>query len=339
VAFVLAVVAIATVAYMDAGWSFADSIYMVLLTVYTVGYGEVHPVDTPYLHGVTIATMVFGCTGMILVTGFLVQALTLTQLQQLLGVNRVKSDIDKLEGHVIICGFGRIGSMLAKDLAAAGIAFVILERSDESFAEARARGYLALRGDATDEALLLAAGLGRARILATVVPDDAANVFITLSARNLNPGLQVIARGEAPTTQKKLIQAGADKVVLPTHIGAERISEMILFPETARFVSGSERMRDFEMVLRDLGLDMEVVVAREGSAAAGLSIADLERRGGGAFFVVQINHHGGEVTTRPPRHARVATGDSLLLVTRDSSALSAIFAAPATRPRAGRAVY
>jgi voltage-gated potassium channel Kch len=325
VAFVLVVVGLATLAYMAAGWSFADAIYMVLLTVYTVGYGEVHPIASPYLHAVTVATMVFGCTGMILVTSVLVQALTASQIQQLLGSNRVKSDIEKLKGHVIVCGFGRIGVMLAKDLAAGGVAFVILERGDKRFAEARDLGYLAIQGDATDETVLVAA--------------DAANVFITLSARGLNRGLQVIARGEAPSTQSKLIQAGADKVVLPTHIGAERIAEMILFPETARFIRGSERMRDFEKVLRDLGLEMEVVVVRDGSAAAGATIADLEQRGKGAFFVVQINRHGGETVTRPPPGTLVTVGDGLVVVGRNGSNLNAIFTAPAARPRAGRTTY
>ncbi len=339
VGFVLAVVAVATGAYMRAGWSFGDALYMVLLTVYTVGYGEVRPVDTPYLHWVTVATMILGCTGMILVTGALVQALTISQIQQLLGSNRVKNDIDKLKGHVIVCGFGRIGLMLAKDLAAGGAAFVILERGDKRFAEARELGYLAIQGDATDEAALVAAGVARARILATVLPDDAANVFITLSARSLNPALEIIARGEAPSTETKLVQAGADRVVLPTHIGAERIAEMILFPETARFIRGSERMRDFEKVLRDLGLSMEVVVAREGSAAAGATIEALEGRGRGAFFVVQINHRDGEVVTRPGPATVVAAGDGLVVVSRSGGELNAVFSAPAERPRAGRTVY
>ncbi len=339
VAFVVAVVAAATLAYMGAGWSFADAIYMVLLTVYTVGYGEVHPISTSYLHAVTIATMVFGCTGMILVTSVLVQALTASQIQQLLGSNRVKSDIEKLKGHVIVCGFGRMGVMLAKDLAVAGVAFVILEREDKRFAEARALGYLALQGDATDETVLVGAGVEHARILATVLPDDAANVFITLSARGLNPGLQVIARGEAPSTQGKLIQAGADTVVLPTHIGAERIAEMILFPETARFIRGSERMRDFEKVLTDLGLEIEVVVVREGSAAVGATVADLEQRGKGAFFVVQINRQNGESVTRPPGNAQVAVGDGLVVVGRNGSNFSTVFTSPAARPKAGRTTY
>ena len=339
VVFVLVVVALATVAYMRAGWSFGDAIYMVLLTVYTVGYGEVHAINTPYLHAVTIGTMVLGCTGMILVSGALVQVLTLSQIQQLMGTNRVKSDIDKLKGHVIVCGFGRIGVMLAKELAAAKMQFVILERSDKRFAEARDLGYLALQADATDEASLVAAGVDRARVLATVLPDDAANVFITLSGRSLNPELQIIARGEAPTTQSKLIQAGANKVVLPTHIGAERIAEMILFPETARFIRGSDRMRDFEKVLRDLGLEMEVVVAAEKSAAVGATIEELERRGKGAFFVVQINHHNGETITRPSGKVKVSAGDGLVVVGRTSGELSAIFTVPAPRPRAGRTVF
>jgi voltage-gated potassium channel len=338
-AFVMVVVALATLAYMHAGWSFGDAIYMVLLTVYTVGYGEVRPINTPYLHGVTIATMVLGCTGMILVTGALVQLFTISQIQQIMGSNRVKADIDKLKDHVIVCGFGRIGVMLAKDLAAGGAPFVILERNDKRYAEARELGYLCCQGDATDEAALIAVGVGRARILATVLPDDAANVFITLSARSLNRALHIIARGEAPTTESKLVQAGADKVVLPTHIGAERIAEMILFPETARFIRGSERMRDFEKVLRDLGLEMEVVVVAEGSALAGATIEDVERRGKGAFFVVQINRRDGEPITRPGGGVLVGAGDGLVIVGRGGGELNAALTAPPVKPRAGRTTF
>jgi len=172
-----------------------------------------------------------------------------------------------------------------------------------------------------------------------VLPDDAANVFITLSARSLNAKLQIIARGEAPSTQSKLIQAGADKVVLPTHIGAERIAEMILFPETARFIRGSARMQDFEKVLRNLGLEMEVVVVLDKSAAVGLTIDELERRGKGTFFIVQINHKDGEAITRPGAGALIAAGDGLVVVGRPGSELNAIFTAPAPRPRAGRTVF
>jgi voltage-gated potassium channel Kch len=338
-AFVGAVVVLATVAYMRAGWSFGDAIYMVLLTVYTVGYGEVRPIDTPYLHTVTIATMVLGCTGMILVTGALVQALTVFQLQQILGGGRMKQDIDKLKNHVIICGFGRIGLMLARELHAGGSPFVVLERDDRRRAEAEALGYLCLEGDATEEKSLLAAGVQRARILATVLPDDALNVFITLSARSLNPHIEIIARGEEPSTETKLLQAGANKVVLPTHIGAERIAEMILFPDTARIIRGSERMLDFEKVLRDLGLDLQVSVVHEKSIAVGLTIEDLERRAKGTFFVVQIEKRAGETITQPAGTVRIGAGDGLVLVGRNSSEASVILATPAAKARAGRTVF
>jgi voltage-gated potassium channel Kch len=338
-AFMTVVVFGATFAYMQAGWSFQDAFYMVLLTVYTVGYREVLPINTAYLHAVTIATMVVGCTGMILFTGILVQVLTVFQIQRLMGGDRMKSDIDKLKGHVIICGFGRIGVMLARDLSVGRTDFIVLERSEARLAEAQALGYLCLHGDATDEVSLIAAGVERARILATVLPDDAANVFITLSARSLNPRLQIIARGEAPSTESKLLQAGANKVVLPAHIGAERIAELILFPETVRFIRGSERMHEFEKTLRDLGLIMEMAIVPERSAAAGLTVEELERRGKGAFFVVQIDQGESQTITRPAGSTRIAAGDGLVLVGRAGAEVSAILAAPAERPRAGRTVY
>jgi voltage-gated potassium channel len=333
--FMATVVVLSTSAYMAVGWSFTDALYMVLMTVYTVGYGEVHPINTPYLHAVTMGTMVLGCTGMILVTGALVQVLTFSQIQILLGSNRVKTDINKLKGHVIVCGFGRIGVMLARDLKAGGAAFVILERDEARLTQARELGYLAWQGDATDEAALQAVGVERASVLATVLPDDAANVFITLSARSLNPGLQIIARGEAPSTENKLIQAGASRVILPTHIGAERIAELILFPETARFIRGSERMRDFEKVLRDLGLEIEVLVASEGTAVVGMTIEQLESQATGAFFVVQINRRNSDAITRPAGDTMIEAGDGLVVVGRPGTRVNTLFNAPVDRPPAG----
>ena len=192
-------------------------------------------------------------------TGVLVQVFTVGQIRELLGMDNTASAIGRLKGHVIICGYGRIGVMLARDLKDGGVPIVVLERDEDRAARAREEGYLVLALDAADEAALNAAGVTRARALATVVPDDAANVFITLTAHSLNADLQIIARGEMPSTESKLLYAGADKVVLPTHIGAERMAEMILYPETARFIRCSERMRDFDKTLRDLGLELVVV--------------------------------------------------------------------------------
>ena len=227
-AFMVVVSACATAAYIHNGWDFGDALYMVVLTVYTVGYDEVRPIDTPELRAVTIALIVTGCTGMIFLTGTLIQLITASQLQQFFGSRRMQKEIEHLTDHVIICGYGRIGQMLARELQAGKADFVIVERGDGRMTAARDLGFLSLQGDATDEDVLRRAGVSRARALATVLPDDAANVFITLSARSLNRGLTIIARGEAASTESKLIQAGADRVVLPTRIGAERMAELLL---------------------------------------------------------------------------------------------------------------
>jgi voltage-gated potassium channel Kch len=279
----------------------------------------------------TIGTVVLGCTGMIMVTGALVQVFTSLQINQLLGRNRVKSDIDKLKDHVIVCGFGRIGVMLARELAAAGTAFVVLERGEQRVQDVLEVGYLCLHGDATSEEALIAAGVKRAKVLATVLPDDATNVFITLSARSLNASLHIIARGEAPSTESKLIQAGASQVVLPTHIGAERIAELILFPETARFLQGSERLQQSTKVLRDLGMEMDSVLVAPRSAADGATVEELQRRGQGGFFVVQIDRAAGEAVARPPPEMKIAAGDRLLVIGRNGAALSALASRPAAR--------
>ena len=233
VGFVLIVSVGAVIAYMANGWSFDDALFMTVLTVFTVGYGEVRPLDTEALRAVTITLMMLGCTGMIFLTGALVQVITFTQIQQVLGSKRMKQQIERLKDHVIICGFGRIGVMLAKELRAGKAEFVVLEANAERFAEARDLGYLCIQADATEEEALKEAGIMRARALATVVPADAINVFITLSARGLNSGLKIIARGESPATEKKLLQAGADNVVLPAHIGAETVASIILYPGLA----------------------------------------------------------------------------------------------------------
>jgi voltage-gated potassium channel Kch len=337
--FMIVIFVLATASYMAIGWSFGDALYMVVLTIYTVGYGEVRPIDTPFLHATTMLLMVLGCTGMILLTGALVQFLTITQLQQILGGRRVKAEIDKLENHVIVIGFGRIGVMLAQELKAGGAPFVILEQNETRAAEVRALGHLCLVGDATSEAALYDAGIARARTLASVLPNDAANVFITLSARALNPVIEIIARGEVPSTEKKLIQAGANKVVLPTHIGAERIAEMILFPETARMLRTSTKFNELERSLRGLGLDMAVVVVPEKGALTGLSIEQIERRADGGFFIVQLNRRDGDTITSPDRALKVLGGDGVVIVSRHGHAARTMFEAPAEKVRAGRSTF
>jgi len=318
--YMLVVMVLATVSYLAVGWSLGDALYMVILTIYTVGYQEVRPIDTAMLRGITITTIVLGCTGMIYLTGSLVQFITITQLQQVLSPKRMQSQIDKLKDHVVICGFGRMGQMLSRALKAGGARFVILEQDSQRAALARDQGFLCLEHDATDESALKAVGVERARALASVLPNDAANVFITLSARNMNRAIEIIARGEAPSTESKLLHAGANKVVLPTHIGAERIAEMILFPEVTGLVGGSALTRDFETTLDNLGLRMETIVAAENGRLAGRTIAMIEREAAGSFLIVQLNRRQGDTVSQPSGETRIEAGDGVVMIGRGAIA-------------------
>ncbi len=329
----LVVSACATAAYMENGWGFGDAIYMVVLTVYTVGYDEVIPIKTPELRAITIALIVTGCTGMIFLTGSLIQLITASQLQQLFGFRRMQKDIDRLTDHVIICGYGRIGQMLARELQAGKCDFVVVERGDGRMTAARELGFLSLQGDATDEDVLRLAGVSRARALATVLPDDAANVFITLSARSLNRELTIIARGEAASTEGKLIQAGADRVVLPTRIGAERMAELLLYQDVAKVLSGI-KAGDLDRLGRDLrrlGLEIEVVAAGVGSQSVGATIGELETLAGGAFLVVALERQNGEVLLQPPADVAIHEGDGVAIVGRPGRArtVESLFVRPA----------
>jgi len=320
VLFVLTVGALAVAAYMSQGWSSGDALYMVVLTVFTVGYDEVRPIATLPLRAITMALIITGCTGMIFLTGALVQFITLSGIQQVLGHKYMSRQIGQLRDHVIVCGFGRTGTMLARELKAGGAAFVVVERDADRIEEARALDYLCLHGDATEEETLRHAGIERARALATVLPDDAINVYITLTARSLNKTMMIVARGELPSTISKLQYAGATEVVLPAHIGAERIAELILYPEAAKAMQHGDRIRGMEKELHGLGLELELVVVEQGSPFAGRSVAEIEREVGPAFFVVAIDRRTTGMIARPDGAMRIEPADGVVILGRANRA-------------------
>ncbi len=318
--FVLTVGSLAAVGYVSQGWSFGDALYMVVLTVFTVGYDEVQPIATAPLRAITMGLIVTGCTGMIFVTGALVQFITLSGIQQILGHKHMSNQIERLRNHVIVCGFGRIGDMVARELQAAGAKFLVLERDPQQIEEARALGYLCMHADAREEATLQQAGIEHARALATVLPDDAANVFITLTARSLNKSMMIIARGEAPSTVSKLRYAGANEVVLPAHIGGERVAEIILYPEAAKAMQQSDDTRAMERELHRMGLELELVVAEQGSAFVGRTVDEIEAEVKPAFFIVAIDRSSGETIGRPDGATRIEAADGVVILGRTNRA-------------------
>ena len=315
VIFVLLVSVAAVVAYVAHGWPVGDAVYMVIISIFTVGYGEVRPVDTHALRFITEAMVVLGCTGMIFVTGTLLQLITFSALQQLVGTKRMKNQIAALAGHVIIVGFGRIGLILARELTRGRIPFVIIERTEDRLTQARAAGFLCHAGDATDEEVLIAAGIERAHHVVTVTPNDAANVFITLSARALNPKLEIIARGEDPATESKLRQAGANQVVLPAHIGAERVAEIILNPTAASLLREGDRRKEIEQDFNRLGLALETLKVEESGRLAFRTIAEVENLSLKNCLIISVTHSDGHAVAPDPA-LRLMPDDVITLMRR-----------------------
>lgn len=305
------------IGYHVAGWSWLDSIYMVFITSFSVGFGEVIPVTDPWLRLWTMGLIAFGCSGIIFITGTLVQLLTESQIEQALGGKRMENEIQKLKNHAIVCGYGRIGRMIASQLQAGNIPFVILDQALDRISEAEAAGWLTLNGEATDEAVLLQAGIQRARVLATVLPNDAANVFITLSARNLNPEIQIIARGEVPSTERKLLQAGANRVVLPAHIGADRIAHLIIHPNARELLGERDKSRiDFEHHLTDLGLDISEIEINANSPWLNRSVGEVQKESAGQLLSIAIRRQDGSTEMKPAATSILNVGDALVVMKR-----------------------
>jgi voltage-gated potassium channel len=302
--------AIGTVGYFWSGYGWIDAIYMVTITVFGVGFGEVHELDAG-MRVFTIGLIVCGCSSLIYILGGFFQMLAEGELNRALGFRRMTKEIEALSGHVIICGFGRIGRVLAAELQTENVKFLVVDTAEERRIAAGEQRHLVLAGDATKDETLRAAGIERARALVTALPNDALNVFITLTARYLNPSLFIVARGEDHGTEKKLLRAGASRVVLPSAIGAERMAQMITRPGMLEFFQKG----DVHAVAQDLesvGLGIREVQVSE--RMIGRTVAELEDSGHGGFLVLSILRIGGTVVQNPKPDLVLAEEDRLLLL-------------------------
>jgi voltage-gated potassium channel len=299
---------------MMAGWSALDAIYMVVITTFGVGYGEVRPIDTPALKIFTILVIIGGTSSTIYIVGGFLQMITEGEINQVLGKRRMTRSLETIKNHVIICGFGRMGQILARKMIDAEIGFVVIDHSTERVEKAETLGYLVCLGNATDETILYQAGIDRARSISTVLPDDAANVFITLTARELNPNLLILARGELPSTEKKLRLAGANQVVLPAAISALRMAHMITHPATLDFFSQADGHHALNELLGQLDVQVDEIAIAPESPLVGATIGDIEVKGKGTFIIVALRQVGGTTMTHPSQSVVLKAGDAVIVM-------------------------
>lgn len=317
-AFFALIILIATLGYMVLGWPPYDALFMVIITVFSVGYGEIQPLDTPVERAWTIIVILAGWSAVVVTLGGITKAVTGGELRRTTETLRAGRIMKRFHDHVIICGYGRMGQTLARELFEAGVAFVIIDRDEERIAQIQKDGFIAHRGDATDESTLEFVGITRAKVLATVLPQDALNVFITLTARNLSGNITIIARGEQPSTEKKLRQAGANDVILPATIGGLRIAHSIIAPEVGELVKGGQNL-DW----RGLGVEIDELLLTGHAHLVGKTVREIQRIGEGELMILGVRR-GNAIQHEDIDNLILGKGDAFIAISRTRHLLDII---------------
>jgi voltage-gated potassium channel len=257
--------------------------------------------------------IIAGCSSAVYVVGGFVTMLAEGEINRVLGSRRMSKGITDLKDHTIICGFGRIGQVLAEELVEAKQSFVVIDNEGSRVEKAQEAGYLALLGSASEESTLESAGIARARVLATVLPSDTANVFVALTARELNATIQIIARAETASTEKKLMRSGANRVVMPAVIGATKIAHIIARPTAEDLLQEVAGVKGLKEELVQIGLDLTEAEVVAGSNLVGQTVGELEG-GTGGFVIVALKRPDGSVERATNPALTIGVGDTIVFL-------------------------
>lgn len=285
---------------------FLDALYMVVITLSTVGYGEVQP-----LHDagrIFVMGMIgFGVVTVTLFASVVGEVIFEGQFTELVTRRKMESSITKLENHSIIAGFGRVGRQVAVEFSRRKVPFVVLERKSDSHDLLNDLGYIYYEGDATNEEVLRHVGITRAKTLISTLPEEAQNVYLTLTARYLNPNLTIIARADYEEGEKKLTIAGANHVVIPHILGGTRMAMASLQPNVLDFmrmtVGGSTE-----------GLVVEELLVPTGSWLAAKTLLNSEIKQKYGANIVGIKQANRELLVNPDPHTELHAGDVLVVI-------------------------
>lgn len=301
----LAVLTVGTSGYMIIeGWSFLDALYMTVITIATVGYREVGNLSEAGTI-FTIFIILFGVGIIAYLLGMVAQAMVDLQVRSIFGRHKLVQKIRSIKNHYILCGYGRIGRIICRELKTNNMPLVVIDENGDAMKGLEEEGVPYIVGDATSEDVLMEARIERAKGLVSVVASDADNVFITMSARGLNPNLFILARAEEEHTEKKLIRAGANKVVMPYLIGGQKMAHTLAKPVVSDFL-------EFTVHNRKIGLEMGEVAVSEKSTLNGVTLIDSGIRQKMDLIIVAVKKKEGDMRFNPSSQTRIEAGDILI---------------------------
>jgi voltage-gated potassium channel len=291
---------------IEEDYTFLDALYMTVITLSTIGYGETKPLSPPG----RVFTIVLIFSG-VFTLGYAItetiRAVVGGEIQDFLGRQRMERSLAELHDHIIVCGYGRMGKLVCREFSARGRSFVVVDERSELLAEFQVQHGLALQGDATSDEVLNRAGIARARALVSVLGSDADNLYITMSARLLNDRIFLVARAEDPASDQKLLRAGADRVVSPYQIGGARVAQAVLQPAVVDFIELATQTEHF-------ALQIEEVRVAAGGALAGQTLKDSGVRQRFDVIIVAIKKAGGHMVFNPASDALLEADDTLIAI-------------------------
>lgn len=301
------VLAIGTVGYIALGFGALDALYQTVTTVFTVGFREVEPLDARG-QVFTILLIIIGVGTALYALGALLELLIEGQLREIVGRRRMERDIERMEGHTVVCGWGRVGRTITQYSVGVGESVVVIDHDEARLADCP---FPSVLGDATDDSVLERAGVTRCKAIVAAVADDASNLFIVISARAIRPDAFLVARVRSERNEAKMLQAGADRVVNPQQIGGARMAAFVHQPHVAEFL---------DVVMHDGSLEFRLaeLTVTPTSAIAGQTLREAHLRDRTGALVLAIRTPTGEFLTNPPANTTLEPGHVLIAVGTES---------------------
>lgn len=283
-------------------WPLLTAVWATIVSLSTTGYGDIVPVTI----GGRIFMMILIVAGVGVVAyslGAIVSITIESQINRMMGRNTMEKTIRALNNHIIICGAGRVGMSVLEIIRGENIPYVLLEQNPETVARLQVEGIVAMAGDASDDEVLLRAGIQRARGIITALSQDPYNVFVTLSARALNPSLHIVARAERQETVDKLKRAGADRVITPAQLAGQRMATAMLKPASVQLV-------DTLFATHNIEVQIEEINVVPGSPLVNTSIRNINRDDSNVIIVAVIR--GDNIIVSPRANTKIEAGDILI---------------------------